>query len=83
MAKQVSNNLPRTSLREVVVRAIKYIEEKWLGATNLNDIGFMYCALGDLDWHFAYVKRNRTTHSAIHTCNLPLTIRKRGDGPEA
>ena len=50
-------------LRAGALAAIKEIEAKWLGATNLNDIAFVYYALGDLDSYFAYVDRATDQHT--------------------
>ena len=43
--------------------AIGEIEKKWLAATDLNDIAFIYHALGDLDSHFAYFNRATDHHT--------------------
>ena len=52
----------QTGDRERALKAIGHIEEKWLGATNLNDIAFVYYALGDLDSYFTYVNRATDQH---------------------
>jgi len=48
--------------RDAALRVIKEIEENWFGATNLNDIGFIYYALGDLDSYFAYIDKATDQH---------------------
>jgi len=53
----------RTGDRDGAHAAIKVIEAKWLGATNLNDIAFVYYALDDLDSYFAYVNRATDQHT--------------------
>ena len=50
--------------REKALAVIKEIEgEKWVGSTNLNDIAYVYYALGDLDSYFVYVDRAIDQHS--------------------
>jgi adenylate cyclase len=51
-----------TGDKETAKAAIKSIEEDWLGATNLNDVAFVYYGLGDLDSYFAYVDRANDQH---------------------
>ena len=53
----------RTGDKSGALAAIKDIEAQWLGATNLNDIAFVYYALGDLDSYFAYVDRATNQHT--------------------
>jgi adenylate cyclase len=45
------------------LRAIEEIEERWLGATNLNEVAFVHYALGDLDSYFTYINRATDSHS--------------------
>ena len=61
--------------------AIKEIEAKWFGATNLNDIAFVYYALGDLDSYFAYVNRATDQHTLRYSYVLysPLFAKARVD----
>jgi TolB-like protein/Tfp pilus assembly protein PilF len=61
--------------------AIKEIETKWLGATNLNDVAFIYYALGDLDSYFAYINRATDQHTLRYTYALysPLFAKARED----
>ena len=63
------------------LEAIKEIEEKWLGATNLNDIAFIYYALGDLDSYFAYVNRATDQHTLRYSYVMysPLFAKARED----
>jgi adenylate cyclase len=49
--------------RDGALLAIKGIEEKWIGATTLNDLAFVHYALGDLDSYFAYVNRATDQHT--------------------
>ncbi len=50
--------------REKALAVIKEIEgDKWVGSTNLNDIAYVYYALGDLDSYFVYVDRAIDQHS--------------------
>ena len=48
--------------KEGALRAIKEIEEKWMGASNLNDIAFVHYALGDLDSYFTYIDKATEQH---------------------
>jgi TolB-like protein/Flp pilus assembly protein TadD len=61
--------------------AIREIEEEWLGATNLNDVAFVYYALGDLDSYFAYVNRATDQHTLRYSYVLysPLFAKARND----
>jgi adenylate cyclase len=60
---------------------IKEIEQMWLGATNLNDIGFIYYAMGDLDSYFAYVNRATDQHTLRYSYVMysPLLAKSRED----
>jgi len=49
--------------RDGAIATIKEIESKWIGATSLNDIAFVYHGLGDLDSYFAYVDRATDQHT--------------------
>ena len=49
--------------RDGALSSIEEIEKKWIGATSLNDIGFVYLALGDLDSYFAYINRAIEQHT--------------------
>jgi adenylate cyclase len=53
----------KTGDREGAMKVIKEIEEKWLGVTNLNDLAFIYYALGDLDSYFTYILRAMDQHT--------------------
>lgn len=67
--------------RSGALGAIKEIEGDWLGATNLNDIAFIYYALGDLDSYFAYVDRAMDQHTLRYAYVLysPLFAKARED----
>ena len=67
--------------RSGALGAIKEIEGDWLGATNLNDIAFIYYALGDLDSYFAYVERATDQHTLRYAYVLysPLFAKARED----
>ena len=62
-------------------RAIKEIEERWLGATNLNDIAFVYYALGDLDSYFEYIAKATDQHTMRYRYVIynPLFAKSRED----
>jgi hypothetical protein len=57
----------RTGDREGALGVIKRIEEKWIGATTLNDLAFVHYALGDLDSYFVYVNRATDQHTLQFT----------------
>ena len=61
--------------------AIKDIEAKWFGATNLNDIAFVYYAMGDFDSYFAYINRATDQHTLRYSYVMynPLFAKARGD----
>jgi serine/threonine-protein kinase len=61
--------------------AIKEIEAKWLGATNLNDIAFVMYALEDLDSYFAYAERATDQHTLRYSYVMysPLFAKARED----
>lgn len=67
--------------RELALSTIKSIEEKWLGATNLNDVAFIYYGLGDLDSYFTYVNRATDQHTLqyIYVMYGPLFAKGRED----
>ena len=48
--------------KDGALRIIKEIEDNWFGATSLNDIAFIYYALGDLDSYFAYIDKATDQH---------------------
>jgi adenylate cyclase len=70
-----------TGGKDTALGVIKEIEKKWIGATNLNDIAFIYHALGDLDSYFAYVNRSVDQHTMqyIYVMYCPLLSRGRDD----
>ena len=48
--------------RNTALEAIRKIEENWSGSLDLNGIGFVYYALGDLDSYFTYMNRAAEQH---------------------
>lgn len=66
---------------EGALSAIREIEKRWLGATNLNDIAFIYYALGDLDSYFTYINRATDQHTVQYTNVIysPLFAKARQD----
>ncbi len=52
----------QTGDRDGALQAIKKIEENWIGATNLSDIGYIHYALGDLDSYFVYMNKATDQH---------------------
>ncbi len=60
---------------------IQEIEKKWLGATNLNDIAFIYHAMGDLDSYFTYANRALDQHTLryAYVIYCPLLANSRED----
>ena len=70
-----------TGDREGALRVIKEIEGKWIGSTNLNDIGFVYYALGDLDSYFAYINKtvDQHTYQYAYVMYCPLFAKARVD----
>lgn len=71
----------RSGDRDGALGVIREIEKKWLGATNLNDIAFIYHALGDLDSYFAYVNRATDQHTLryMYVMYCPLLAKGRDD----
>ena len=71
----------RTGDKDGALAAIKEIEAKWLGATNLNDIAFVYYAVGDLDSYFAYIDRATDQHTLRYAYVMysPLFAKARDD----
>jgi adenylate cyclase len=70
-----------TGDREGALRTIKEIEARWLGVTNLNDLAFIYYALGDLDSFFTYIDRATDQHTLQYRYVMysPLFARARID----
>jgi adenylate cyclase len=60
---------------------IQEIEKKWLGATNLNDIAFIYHAVGDLDSYFTYANMALEQHTIryAYVMYCPLLAKSRND----
>ncbi len=71
----------RAGDREQALRVIKEIEQSWLGATSLNDVGFIQYALGDLDSYFTYVNKAMDQHTvqAMKVMYCPLLAKARED----
>jgi adenylate cyclase len=71
----------RTGDTDGALGAIKRIEEKWIGATTLNDLAFVHYALGDLDSYFTYVNRATDQHTIQFTQVMynPLFSKARED----
>ncbi len=67
--------------REGALKVIDEINRKWVGATSLNDIAFVYFALGDLDSYFAYLNRALDQHTLQfrYAIYCPLFSGARGD----
>ncbi len=70
-----------TGDRTTALSVIKEIESKWVGATNLNDVAFIYLALGDLDSYFAYLGRALDQHTIRYAYVMysPLLAKGRED----
>jgi adenylate cyclase len=71
----------QTGDREGALGVIKEIEKKWLGATTLNDIAFVYYGLGDLSSYFAYIERATDQHvlQFAYAMYCPLFAKARED----
>jgi len=52
----------RTGERNAGFEAIRKIEENWSGSLDLNGVGFVHYALGDLDSYFTYMNRAIDQH---------------------
>jgi len=70
-----------TGDRQGALAVVKEIEGKWIGSTNLNDIGFIYYALGDLDSYFTYVNKatDQHTYQYAYVMYCPLFAKARAD----
>ncbi|HMD78758.1 MAG TPA: adenylate/guanylate cyclase domain-containing protein [Nitrososphaerales archaeon] len=71
----------RAGDREEALSILKQIEAKWIGSTTLNDIAFIYYALGDLDSYFTYIMRATEQHTVqyVYAIYCPLFAGSRGD----
>jgi adenylate cyclase len=71
----------QTGDRDGALMALNEIEKRWIGATSLNDIGFVYYALGDLDSYFTYINRATDQHTVRYwyVMYCPLFARARED----
>ena len=67
--------------RNTALEAIRKIEENWSGSIDLNGIGFIYYALGDLDSYFTYMNRAIDQHVLQHVYLMycPLFAKGRND----
>jgi adenylate cyclase len=52
----------QTGDRNTALETIRKIEENWSGSLDLNGIGFIHYALGDLDSYFTYMNRAADQH---------------------
>ena len=71
----------RMGERNAALEAIRRIEENWSGALDLNGIGFIYYALGDLDSYFTYMNRAAEQHvlNYVYPMYCPLFAQGRTD----
>jgi adenylate cyclase len=71
----------QTGDRDAALQVIREIEESRAGALSLNDIGFIYYALGDLDSYFDYLNRALDHHALYITYPMycPLFEKGRAD----
>lgn len=71
----------RAGDKDTALQAIRQIEEKWVGASNLNGIGFIYYALGDLHSYFTYMNRAIDQHliQYVYPMYCPLFEKGRAD----
>jgi TolB-like protein/cytochrome c-type biogenesis protein CcmH/NrfG len=71
----------QTSDRNTSLEAIRRIEENWSGAVDLNGIGFIHYALGDLDSYFTYLNRATDQHllQYVYPMYCPLFAQARTD----
>jgi tetratricopeptide (TPR) repeat protein len=71
----------QTGDRNTALGAIRRIEENWSGSIDLNGIGFIHYALGDLDSYFTYMNRATDQHLLQYTYPMycPLFTKARAD----
>ncbi len=71
----------QTGDRNTALEAIRKIEENWSGSIDLNGIGFIHYALGDLDSYFTYMNRATDQHliQATYLMYCPLFAKARAD----
>jgi tetratricopeptide (TPR) repeat protein len=71
----------QTGDRHAALEAIRKIEENWSGALDLNGIGFIHYALGDLESYFTYLSRAADQHllQYVYPMYCPLFARARAD----
>ena len=67
--------------KNAAIQAIRKIEENWTGAADLNAIGFIHYALGDLDSYFTYMNRATDQHllEVQYVMYCPLLAKGRSD----
>jgi TolB-like protein/Tfp pilus assembly protein PilF len=71
----------QTGDRNTALEAIRKIEENWSGSIDLNGIGFIHYALGDLDSYFTYMNRATDQHliQATYLMYCPLFAKAKAD----
>ena len=71
----------QTGDRNTALEAIRKIEENWSSSLDLNGIGFIHYALGDLDSYFTYMNRATDQHVLQHAYLMycPLFAKGRND----
>ncbi len=71
----------RDGNKDAALRTIREIEEKWVSASDLNSVGFIYYALGDFDSYFTYMNRAIDQHLVqyIYPMYSPLFEKGRAD----
>jgi adenylate cyclase len=71
----------KTGDRNAALETIRKIEENWSGSLDLNGIGFIYYALGDLDSYFTYLNRATDQHvlNYVYPMYCPLFAQGRTD----
>ncbi len=67
--------------RAAALQTIRQIEERWVSASDLNGIGFIHYALGDLDSYFTYMNRAADQHliQYVYPMYSPLFEKGRAD----
>jgi tetratricopeptide (TPR) repeat protein len=71
----------QTGDRKTALEAIRKIEENWSGSLDLNGIGFVCYALGDLDSYFTYMNKAMDQHvlNYAYPMYCPLFAQARTD----
>ncbi len=68
----------RAGEKEVALQAIGQIEKNWVSASDLNSVGFVYYALGDLDSYFTYMNRAIDQHLVQYVYPMYSPLFKEG-----